>query len=87
MFVTLCHTSVKTLPRALVLFTLFGRESRGAITMIAHVSVARGHSLLFHSPTNTAKHMHGDARSFFIHFFQGISFLHKDMHTCTGLKP
>lgn len=74
---------------SLVLLSLFRRESGGAIVMIAHVSAARGHGLLFHSPTHTSTHMHLRTRILSYTLFQSISFLHKDTHahTHTGLKP
>lgn len=57
---------------ALLFCSLFGGESGGVVVMIAHVTTAPGHGLLFHSPTHTSTQIHILSYS----LFQGISFLH-----------
>lgn len=61
---------------------MFSRDAGGPIVMIAHVSPAPGHGLLFQSPPHTYTHTH--THSLFRTVFQGILFLHR-VHT--GLKP
>lgn len=52
--------------------------------MIAHVSVSRGHGLLFHSPTHTSTDTHSHTHSFFILFFSGyIIFTQRHAHSFT----
>lgn len=79
--VTLCCAAVPHW-KELVDALLFGRGSGGAIVMIAHVRAARGHGLLFHSPTHTSTCAHTHAHAFFLmHFFAGV--YHFYTKTCT----